>query len=148
MFNEGMYEQAVEAFNQVLLITPGYADAYYNLAMCYLATGNKNAALKEYQTLKGINAAMAESLYREVTHQAMSDTDNKFAVQVGAFKNGAYAEAMVEKLKGKYFHAYIEKTDQYNKVRICGIKSKAEGSRMMLDIGNEYHVKPYLVKLK
>jgi len=148
LYNEGMYEKAIDAFKQVLLITPGYADTHYNLALTYLALGNGSAALKEYQTLKAMDAAMAERLYGEVTHQAMSSVDNKFAVQVGAFKNSAYAQAMVDKLKGKYFHAYIEKTDQYNKVRICGIKSKAEGSRMMLDIGDEFHVKPYLVRLK
>jgi tetratricopeptide (TPR) repeat protein len=146
--NEGMYEQAVEAFHQVLLITPGYGDAHYNIALCYVALGNGNAAFEEYQVLRGIDAAMAEGLYNEVTYNAMSDIDNKFALQLGAFKNNVNAEAMVEKLRAKYFHAYIEKTDRFNKVRICGIKSKEQGKRMMLDIGNTFNIKPYLVKLK
>ncbi|KPJ99056.1 MAG: hypothetical protein AMK71_10345 [Nitrospira bacterium SG8_35_4] len=146
--NEGMYEQAIEAFNHVLLITPGYGDAYYNLALAYLALGNGNAAFEEYQILRGIDPGMADGLYNEITKNALSDMGNKFIVQVGAFRNNAYAEAMIEKLKGRYFHAYIEKTEQLNKVRICGIKSKEQGNRMMLDIGNEFNIKPYLVKLK
>ena len=146
--NEGMYGQAIEAFNQVLLMTPGYGDAHYNLALSYLAMGNGNAAFEEYQILRGIDAAMAEGLYNEITYNAMSDVDNKFVVQVGAFKNSVNAEAMIDKLRAKYFHAYIEKTDRFNKVRIGGIKSKEHGNRMMLDIGNKFHIKPYLVKLK
>jgi tetratricopeptide (TPR) repeat protein len=146
--NEGMYEQAIEAFNQVLLITPAYGDAHYNIALTYYMLGNGNAAFEEYQILKNIDAKAAEGLYNEITDNAMSDMDNKFIMQVGAFRNNAYAEEMIAKLKAKYFHAYIEKTDRFNKVKIGGIKSKEEGRRMMLDIGKEFNIKPYLVKLK
>jgi tetratricopeptide (TPR) repeat protein len=146
--NEGMYEQAIEAFNQVLLITPGYGDAHYNIALTYFMLGNGNAAFEEYQILKNIDAKAAEGLYNEIKDNAMSDMDNKFIMQVGAFRNNAYAEEMIAKLKAKYFHAYIEKTDRFNKVKIGGIKSKEEGRRMMLDIGKEFNIKPYLVKLK
>lgn len=148
MINEGMYEQAIAAFHQVLLMTPGYGDAHYYLALTHLALGNGNAAFEEYQTLRNIDAALAEDLYKDITDSAMSDRGNKYVMQVGAFKNNEYAEAMIKKLKGRYFHAYIEKTDIYNKVRICGIKSREQGNRMMLDIENEFHIKPYLVKLK
>ena len=146
--NEGMYEQAIEAFNQVLMITPGYGDALYNIALAYAALGNVNAAFEEYQILRGIDAKMAEDLYNEITGDAMSDMNNKFIVQVGAFRNNAYAKDMIEKLKERYFHAYIEKTDRLHIVRIGGIKSKEQGNRLMLDIGNAFNIKPYLVKLK
>jgi tetratricopeptide (TPR) repeat protein len=148
MLNEGMYEEAIAAFKEVLKITPGYGDAYYNLVLAYLALGNGNAAFREYQFLRTIDAKAAEGLYNEITDFAMADRDNTFAVQVGAFKNDAYADAMIEKLKARYFRAYIEKSGAYHKVRICGIKSKDQGRRMMLDIENEFHIKPYLVKLK
>jgi tetratricopeptide (TPR) repeat protein len=146
--NEGMYVEAVEAFNRVLMITPGYGDAHYNIALAYFAFGNANAAFEEYQILRGIDAGMAEGLYNEITYHAMSDIGNKFIVQVGAFRNNAYAETMIDKLKGRYLHAYIEKTGRYNKVRICGIKSKEQGKRMILDISNEFNIDPYLVRLK
>jgi tetratricopeptide (TPR) repeat protein len=146
--NEGMYEEAVGAFNRVLMITPGYGDAHYNIALAYFAFGNANAAFEEYQILRGIDAGMAEGLYNEITYHAMSDIGNKFIVQVGAFRNNAYAETMIDKLKGRYLHAYIEKTGRYNKVRICGIKSKEQGKRMILDISNEFNIDPYLVRLK
>lgn len=148
LFNEGMYEQAIAAFHQVLLITPGYGDAHYNIALCYLALGNGDAALGQYQILNALDPKLAEGLHRQITYTAMPEMDKEFAVQVGAFKNQAYAEAMIEKLKRKYSHAYIEKTERYNKVRIGGIKSKAEGSRMMLDLEQELQIKPYLIKLK
>jgi len=146
--NEGMYEQAIEAFNKVLTITPGYGDAHYNLALVHLSLGNGNAAFQEYQILRGIDAATAEDLYNDITDSARSDMGNKFIMQVGAFRNNTYAEAMIEKLKAKYFHAYIEKTGRFNNVIICGIKSKEQGKRMVLEIGNEFNIKPYLVKLK
>lgn len=148
MFNEGMYEEAIAAFNEVLKITPGYGDAYYNLALANVAIGNGSEAFKEYQILRNINAKAAEGLYNEITDFAMTDRNNKFAVQVGAFKNNAYADDMIEKLKARYFHAYKENTGTYHRVRICGIQSKEQGKRMMLDIENEFHIKPYLVNLK
>jgi tetratricopeptide (TPR) repeat protein len=148
MLNEGMYEEAIGAFNEVLKITPGYGDAYYNLALANVALGNANAAFEEYRILRNIDAKAAEGLYNEITDFAMTDRNNKFAVQVGAFRNNAYADDMIEKLKARYFRAYIENTGTYHKVRICGIQSKEQGKRMMLDIENEFHVKPYLVKLK
>jgi tetratricopeptide (TPR) repeat protein len=148
MFNEGMYEEAIAAFNEVLKITPGYGDAHYNLALANVALGNESAAFKEYQILRNIDAKAAEGLYNKITDVAMTDRNNKFAVQVGAFRNNAYADDMIEKLKSRYFHAYKENTGTYHKVRICGIQSKKQGKRMMLDIENEFHIKPYLVNLK
>lgn len=148
MFNEGMYQQAIEAFRQVLRMTPGYGDAHYNLAISQLALGNGDAAFEEYLNLRDIDPVLAERLYKDITDTAMSDLDNKYVMQIGAFNNNAYAEAMIQKLKSSYFHAYIERTDTYNKVKICGIKSKEQGKRMMLDIESEFNIKPYLVRLK
>jgi tetratricopeptide (TPR) repeat protein len=59
---ENRLDQAVGTFQEVLRQNPDSAQARYNLALIYYATGNPQAASVEFFTLKGIDRNLAGEL--------------------------------------------------------------------------------------
>jgi tetratricopeptide (TPR) repeat protein len=53
-------------FTEALKIKPDYAEAHYELGTVYLAMGDRNSALREYEILKSKNPGLAEALYRGI----------------------------------------------------------------------------------
>ncbi len=45
-YQQGKFDQAIEAFEDVLVDKPDFADGYYNLGMAYLRKGDKDSAKK------------------------------------------------------------------------------------------------------
>jgi tetratricopeptide (TPR) repeat protein len=45
---------------------PDYAEAHYNLGLTYLAIGDKNSALAEYNILKSLNPQFADELLNRI----------------------------------------------------------------------------------
>jgi tetratricopeptide (TPR) repeat protein len=58
------YQEAVTAFKAAIALKPGYAEAHFNLAVAYTATGNKLGALEEYRTLKTLDPRLADEFYQ------------------------------------------------------------------------------------
>ncbi len=60
------YDKALEAYKRALEIKPDFADAHEYLGRTYLAMGNKDAAMREYEVLKRLDAKMAEELMKAI----------------------------------------------------------------------------------
>lgn len=144
----GMYSDAVESYKKAIRIKPDYAEAYYNLAFSYLLSNDVKSAHEEYMLLKEINPQMAEDLYDKALIMVRSNPENKYIVQVGAFRKIQNADNILDKLKTNYMHARIEAEDGYSKVRLFGMKNKEEADLMMKDISDKFRITPFLVPMR
>ncbi len=63
----GKFSEEIAALKKAIKIRPAYSSARYNLGMTYLKTGDKTAALKEYESLKTFDEGAAEALHKEIT---------------------------------------------------------------------------------
>ncbi|RQW78056.1 MAG: tetratricopeptide repeat protein [Geobacter sp.] len=66
-FNEvasdpAMLLDAAAAFREAVRLAPGSAQTRYHLGLAYLALHDKNGALREYESIKGLDATIAEQL--------------------------------------------------------------------------------------
>jgi len=61
----GRFYDAIEAYQQATRIRPDMAEAYYNLGMSYLETGNRALALLQLRTLQSIDAKLHVKLLGE-----------------------------------------------------------------------------------
>jgi DNA-binding helix-hairpin-helix protein with protein kinase domain/Flp pilus assembly protein TadD len=59
------YSSAANAFRTAAKILPDDSDSHYELGFCLYKIGDKKGAQREYQTLLGIDAAVAEKLKHE-----------------------------------------------------------------------------------
>jgi len=145
--NEGQYMEAIESYkNAARIIRSDYVIVHYNLGATYLMVNDRQAALEEYKTLKSIDPQTADKLYNTAVQKAISDTDNRFMLQVGAYKNIAYAEEILEKLKSNFIYAYIEKGTNFNKVRVPGLKSRTEAEALKKEMIKKYGLVPYIIE--
>jgi tetratricopeptide (TPR) repeat protein len=62
LYNGGRYSEAIEAYKEVTRLRPELAAAHYNLGLTYVAVNDKDAARREYNLLKPLNADMANQL--------------------------------------------------------------------------------------
>jgi tetratricopeptide (TPR) repeat protein len=143
--NSGMYSEAIGSYKRAIMIKPDYSEAYYNLAISYLMSNDVKSAHDEYMLLKEISPQKADDLYNKALLMVRSNPDNKYVIQVGAFRNIQNANNMIDKLRANYMHAQIEEEDGYSKVRMFGFKSKEEAAIMMKDISDKFRPGPFLV---
>jgi DedD protein len=72
-----------------------------------------------------------------------------FTIQVGAFKDGATAETVVARLKGKGFSAFVvppEGDDGLFLVRVGSFSARADAERTETKLRDQEKFKPYIVK--
>lgn len=62
LFNGGRYSEAIEAYKVVVRLRPQLAAAHYNLGLSYVAINDHEAARRQYNTLKPLNANLANHL--------------------------------------------------------------------------------------
>jgi tetratricopeptide (TPR) repeat protein len=60
------WPQAIDACKNAVRIKPAYAEAHANLGSAYLAIGDKNSALAEYNILRSLNLQFANDLFKEI----------------------------------------------------------------------------------
>ena len=63
LYTGGRYSEAIQAYKEVTRLRPKLAPGHFNLALAYLAINDHPAAMAEYETLKTIDAKMADQLY-------------------------------------------------------------------------------------
>ncbi len=56
------FNEALENFRQAIRLKPDYGRAYFNLGKCFLAMGNRDAALEQYNILQNLDQDWAEKL--------------------------------------------------------------------------------------
>jgi tetratricopeptide (TPR) repeat protein len=61
-FEQKRYEDALKAFKASARARPEDADVRYSLGLMCLLTGDRDAALIEYEILKSLNSPLAEKL--------------------------------------------------------------------------------------
>jgi tetratricopeptide (TPR) repeat protein len=59
-------DEEITALKKAIKLRPKYSSARYNLGITYMKTGNKKAALAEYQTLRDFDEGTAEALMKEI----------------------------------------------------------------------------------
>jgi tetratricopeptide (TPR) repeat protein len=60
------HTEAIDAFKRAIKIKPDYVLAHYNLGFAYLAIGDKDSAMAEFNILKSLNSEMANNLLEEI----------------------------------------------------------------------------------
>jgi tetratricopeptide (TPR) repeat protein len=60
------YDKALDAYKHALEIKPDYANAHEYLGRTYLAMGNKDAAMREQEILKRLDAKLADELMKAI----------------------------------------------------------------------------------
>ena len=63
------FEKAALAYQQAICLEPRQADNYFSLGRVYIAQHKKDAALRIYKTLQGLDPAQAKTLYEEINKQ-------------------------------------------------------------------------------
>ena len=65
-FNQRKYQEAVDAYKQVIRIKPNDDNAHYDLGMTYLLLDNSDSALDQYNILKDLNKDLANKLFNDI----------------------------------------------------------------------------------
>jgi tetratricopeptide (TPR) repeat protein len=60
------YNDEITALQKAIKLRPAYSSARFNLGVTYLRTGNKKAAMQEYESLKKFDEGAAEALMKEI----------------------------------------------------------------------------------
>ena len=71
------YDKALDAYKQAITLKQDYANPHEYLARTYVAMGDKDAALREYEIVKRLDAKMAAELLRaiEANNPDLGDED-------------------------------------------------------------------------
>ncbi len=72
----------------------------------------------------------------------------EYYIQVGTWKNPAYAESMLAKLKQYYPDVYVTRKNNFNVIRIPDIRNKQEGNRIIDNIRKRFNLNSLLVLRK
>lgn len=62
----GKYNDEIGALKKAIKLRPKFSTARYNLGVTYLKTGNKKAAMQEYESLRNFDEGTAEALRKEI----------------------------------------------------------------------------------
>ncbi len=122
-----------------------------------IETDIDNAAIKHYDTdIQNIERLSYNTeMYEEVTkteedpiveHDDARNILSGHVVQVGAYKTLDNATKIIEKLKLDHLYVYIDKIDNWNKVKIYGIKTIQEANLIIEEINEKFKLTPYLVR--
>ncbi len=60
------YDKAFDAYSQAINLKPEYPNAHEYMGRTYLAMGNKDCAMREYEILKLLDAKMAAELLQAI----------------------------------------------------------------------------------
>ncbi len=84
----------------------------------------------------------------ELTEPAQAVVEKEFYIQVGTWRNPAYAESTLTRLKPYYPDVYIVEKNNFHVIRIPDIGNKQEGSRIIDNIRKRFNLNSLLVLRK
>jgi tetratricopeptide (TPR) repeat protein len=60
------FDKALDAYKQAITLKPDFSYPHEYMARTYLAMGNKDAAMREYEILKRLDGKMADGLLKAI----------------------------------------------------------------------------------
>jgi tetratricopeptide (TPR) repeat protein len=60
------HQESIKHYKEAILLEPNWDGAHFNLGLAYFYSGNKSAAITEYQTLKQLRSSFAEELLKVI----------------------------------------------------------------------------------
>jgi cell division protein FtsN len=78
---------------------------------------------------------------------AQGDGQQKYIIQVGAWKNTQYAQTALELVKGFYPEAVIVEEGGFHKIRIKKMMTRHEGMLTIEELEDKFNLKPVLIGL-
>ena len=63
---EKKYEQAINDYRKAIDLKPGYAEAYYNLAICEYNLGRKSDACRDLQKAANLGMQLANDMFNQL----------------------------------------------------------------------------------
>jgi len=117
-----------------------------------------NVVIKHHDTDISDNGDVSDNteMYEEVLGTERADPlagnndaehiSGGYVVQVGAYKSPDNAHKIFEKIRSDYLYAYIDRADNFNKVKIYGIQTLKEANLIIEEIHEKYRLTPYLLK--
>lgn len=98
-------------------------------------------------TPKATPRAASKATPAPKTAKAAPSPLNRLTIQVGAFKERAAAEAIVKRLKGKGYSAYLVPVSEglYN-VRVGSFTDREDAERILAKLESQEKFKPFIVK--
>jgi hypothetical protein len=118
----------------------------------------ENAVMEHHDTDIPRNEAVSDNteMYDDVSRIERADSmtgygdeehiSGGYVVQVGAYKTYDNAHKIFEELKSDYRYAYIDRADNFSKVKIYGIQTLKEANIIIEEIHEKYRLTPYLIK--
>lgn len=80
--------------------------------------------------------------------QTEAVVNKEYYIQVGSWRNPAYAESTLTKLKQYYPDVYVIEKSNFNVIRISDIRNKQEGNKIVEDIRKKFNLNSLLVLKK
>lgn len=71
------YEEATTAYKETIKLQPDNSVCHFNLAKTYLKMGNRDLALKQYETLKALDKELANNLDSMITGGVLEAASKK-----------------------------------------------------------------------
>jgi general secretion pathway protein D len=109
-----------------------------------------NAAIKETVEVRHSEIVASDNEIEKIndrpTHAETVGESHKgnFYIQIGAWRKSKHAKETYAKLKSRYPEAYIITENDFSKVRIAGIMTKREGNLMIMELEDNYNLRPFL----
>ncbi|UCH79835.1 MAG: hypothetical protein JSW20_08755 [Nitrospiraceae bacterium] len=124
-------------------------ETVFNPVMPQETVGSESAMGKNVEVMRDEPEVQEDKLAmvnddNTMFHKGEISRDGRFFIQVGAWKELKHARETILKLKDRFPDTYIIKENNFNKVRIAGIKTKHEGYLMMMELEDDFNLLPYL----
>ena len=142
----GNYEAAVASYKDILNQNPKSdfkSILLYKISQCDLQKGNTAEAKEYLSKLKEEFPLSFESMLED--QQVTGDLF--YTVQVGAFSSKQNAQNLTQLLKEKGFDAYVEKTDQHEKVNYRVRVGKFPQRSLAVDVEKKLSSEGYPTKI-
>ncbi len=95
-----------------------------------------------------VEAVTVQAPPEELTEPAQAVVEKEYYIQVGTWRNPAYAESTLTRLKPYYPDVYIAEKNNFHVIRIPDIGNKQEGNRIIDNIRKRFTLNSLLVLRK
>lgn len=86
-YSLNLYRESADSFKEAARLRPQWAEAYFRLGWLYYVLGKRELALKQYRTLKNLDADLAQKLNRILEAESSDATGSVKTVNAAASPN-------------------------------------------------------------